>query len=27
LEKKVEFFRGVNVNWLGYKWYFLAFSM
>jgi preprotein translocase subunit SecF len=23
----VEFFRGVNVNWLGYKWYFLAFSM
>jgi preprotein translocase subunit SecF len=27
LEKKVEFFRGVNVNWLGWKWYFLAFSM
>jgi preprotein translocase subunit SecF len=23
----VEFFRGVNVNWLGYKWYFLAFSL
>jgi len=23
----VEFFRGVNVNWLGKKWYFLAFSM
>jgi preprotein translocase subunit SecF len=23
----VEFFRGVNVNWLGWKWYFLAFSM
>lgn len=23
----MEFFRGVNVNWLGYKWYFLAFSM
>jgi preprotein translocase subunit SecF len=23
----VEFFRGVNVNWLGYKWYFLAVSM
>jgi preprotein translocase subunit SecF len=26
-EKEVEFFRGVNVNWLGYKWYFLAFSL
>jgi len=23
----VEFFRGVSVNWLGWKWYFLAFSM
>jgi preprotein translocase subunit SecF len=23
----VEFFRNVNVNWLGWKWYFLAFSM
>ena len=23
----MEFFRGVNVNWLGKKWYFLAFSM
>ncbi len=23
----MEFFRGVNVNWLGWKWYFLAFSM
>jgi preprotein translocase subunit SecF len=23
----VEFFRSVNVNWLGYKWYFLAFSL
>ena len=23
----MEFFRGVNVNWLGYKWYFLAFSL
>jgi len=23
----VEFFRGVNVDWLGKKWYFLAFSM
>jgi preprotein translocase subunit SecF len=23
----VEFFHGVNVNWLGKKWYFLAFSM
>jgi preprotein translocase subunit SecF len=23
----VEFFRGVNVNWLGWKWYFLAFSL
>jgi len=23
----VEFFRSVNVNWLGWKWYFLAFSM
>jgi preprotein translocase subunit SecF len=23
----VEFFHKVNVNWLGWKWYFLAFSM
>jgi len=23
----VELFRGVNVDWLGKKWYFLAFSM
>jgi preprotein translocase subunit SecF len=23
----VEFFRNVNVNWLGWKWYFLAFSL
>jgi len=23
----VEFFRSPNVNWLGWKWYFLAFSM
>lgn len=23
----MEFFRGVNVNWLGYKWYFLSFSL
>jgi preprotein translocase subunit SecF len=23
----VEFFRSVNVNWLGKKWYFLAFSL
>jgi preprotein translocase subunit SecF len=23
----VEFFHGVNVDWLGKKWYFLAFSM
>ena len=23
----MEFFRSVNVNWLGWKWYFLAFSM
>ncbi len=23
----MEFFRNVNVNWLGWKWYFLAFSM
>jgi preprotein translocase subunit SecF len=23
----VEFFRNPNVNWLGWKWYFLAFSM
>jgi preprotein translocase subunit SecF len=23
----VEFFRGVNVDWLGKKWYFLAFSL
>jgi preprotein translocase subunit SecF len=24
---EVEFFHGVNVDWLGKKWYFLAFSM
>jgi preprotein translocase subunit SecF len=23
----VELFRGVNINWLGKKWYFLAFSL
>jgi preprotein translocase subunit SecF len=23
----VEFFRGVNIDWLGKKWYFLAFSL
>ncbi len=23
----MEFFRNVNVNWLGWKWYFLAFSL
>ena len=23
----MEFFRKVNVNWLGWKWYLLAFSM
>ena len=23
----MEFFHGVNVDWLGKKWYFLAFSM
>src|SRR5438876_5535583 len=23
----VEFFRSVNVDWLGKKWYFLAFSL
>jgi preprotein translocase subunit SecF len=23
----VELFRGVNVDWLGKKWYFLAFSL
>jgi preprotein translocase subunit SecF len=23
----VEFFRGINVDWLGKKWYFLAFSL
>ena len=23
----MEFFRGVNVDWLGKKWYFLAFSL
>ncbi len=23
----MEFFRSVNVNWLGWKWYFLAFSL
>ncbi|MGO8759682.1 MAG: protein translocase subunit SecF [Terracidiphilus sp.] len=23
----MEFFRDVNVNWLGWKWYFLAFSL
>jgi len=26
-EKNVEFFHNPNVNWLGWKWYFLAFSM
>src|SRR6266700_3142638 len=26
-EKQVEFFRGVNIDWLGKKWYFLAFSL
>ncbi len=26
-ENQVEFFRGVNVDWLGKKWYFLAFSL
>jgi len=25
--RAVEFFRGVNVNWLGWKWYFLSFSL
>ncbi len=24
---QVEFFRGVNIDWLGKKWYFLAFSL
>ncbi len=24
---KVEFFHGVNIDWLGKKWYFLAFSL
>jgi preprotein translocase subunit SecF len=24
---KVEFFRGVDIDWLGKKWYFLAFSL
>ena len=23
----MEFFRGVNINWLGWKWYFLSFSL
>jgi preprotein translocase subunit SecF len=23
----VELFRGINVDWLGKKWYFLAFSL
>ena len=23
----MELFRGVNVDWLGKKWYFLAFSL
>ena len=23
----MEFFHGVNINWLGKKWYFLAFSL
>ena len=23
----MEFFRGVNIDWLGKKWYFLAFSL
>ena len=26
-EIQVEFFRGVNIDWLGKKWYFLAFSL
>ena len=26
-ENKVELFRGVNVDWLGKKWYFLGFSL
>jgi preprotein translocase subunit SecF len=26
-EKHVEFFRSVNIDWLGKKWYFLAFSL
>ena len=26
-KKSVEFFRGVNIDWLGKKWYFLAFSL
>jgi preprotein translocase subunit SecF len=26
-EKEVEFFHSVSVDWLGKKWYFLAFSM
>jgi preprotein translocase subunit SecF len=26
-KKPVELFRGVNVDWLGKKWYFLAFSL
>jgi preprotein translocase subunit SecF len=25
--KQVEFFHGVNIDWLGKKWYFLAFSL
>jgi preprotein translocase subunit SecF len=27
LGEKVEFFHNPKVNWLGYKWYFLAFSL
>jgi preprotein translocase subunit SecF len=27
VEIQVEFFRGVNIDWLGKKWYFLAFSL
>jgi preprotein translocase subunit SecF len=27
LEQGVEFFRDVNIDWLGKKWYFLAFSL
>src|SRR5271170_1614164 len=27
LREFVELFRGVNIDWLGKKWYFLAFSL